>query len=150
MSVTPRPEFGKPETGQVRHWFRTDAQMRRHYLSTEAREIERQRISERRRQMRQYRAEHAESERRATHQHFTCPSCVHGLEDVGIFGGKDGTEQRTPRAEEALTCCTCLALVPLGPRWSTVPTRKGPNYHAFRCRVFDPDSGPVEMEATDV
>ena len=85
MSVTPRPEFGKPETGRVRHWFRTDAQMRRHYLSPEARDAERQRIGERRKQMKAWREQ--EAKRPKPHDHAICRPCHLGLVDVGIHSG---------------------------------------------------------------
>lgn len=142
--TAPRPEFGRPETGLVRHWFRTDAQMRRHYMTPEQREVERKRIGERRAMAKHYRAEIEEFKRRAAHRHFTCRECLPGMADVGAFDGKDAAHP-TPEVGERV-CCTCLSVST--PR-VTYPSVRGPNFaRVFRCRVLDPEPEP-EAETED-
>lgn len=143
MSVKPRPEFGKPETGLVRHWYRTDAQMRRAMMSPEQRAIEAQRIGDRRRQMKKARAEAEEFKRRVAHRHTLCFDCGAGLADVGVVG------KIVPRKREvepsALVCCVCLSETmrdtgePKSATW-------GPRREAFRCRVLEPESPEETVE----
>jgi hypothetical protein len=140
--TAPRPEFGKPETGLVRHWFRTDAQMRRHYMDPEQRELERQRLSARRAMMKKHREEAKVQQVRYSHRHFFCTDCSGGLHDVGVIDGEG--KRRTREDVESLLCCICLVVVLLGPKRSTVAAKWGPNRNIFRCRVLDPDVAEVE------
>lgn len=141
--ITPRPEFGRPETGLIRHWFRTDAQMRRNYLSPEERELERQRIGERRRLAKEWRASAERDRIRNEHGHFACNECSAGLHDVGIYDGHE--EKRIPPTVELRLCCTCLRTVTIGPA-GTRQLRRGPNFSMLRCRVLDPDMPEREAE----
>lgn len=144
MSVTPRPEFGKPETGQIRHWFRTDAQMRRHYMAPADRELERQRMQERRAERKKYRAEAEEFKRRAAHVHTVCHDCAAGLTDVGVMTGK--TTKTVDRERDTVPCCACLAALPATKAGSNL-MEWGPRREAFRCRVLHPEHDEIEVEA---
>lgn len=137
MSKTPRPEFGKPETGRIRYWFRTDAQMRRAYMAPDELEREIERIRIRRAQLREAREQAREYQRRATHRHTLCHDCVGGLVDVGALSGKS-KERQTDRAGE-VPCCSCLAMLarPRGGRSRSMEW--GPHHDRLRCRVLDPD-----------
>lgn len=142
--MRPQPEFGKPETGTVRHWFRTDAQMRRHYMDPETRELERQRISARRAQMKKHRLEAAEFQRRAAHAHTLCIECVAGLVDIGALTGKRSDPRETDR--HTVPCCSCLALLPAPRSGRSRGLELGPHYDRLRCRVLDPDPEVLEVD----
>lgn len=147
MSITPRPEFGRPETGRVRYWYRTDAQLRRAQMSPEDRALEAKRIGDRRRYVKAQREQRkAEQERRERHgpSHRTCRDCAAGLHDVGITNGH---EKVLPAITETAICCVCLRSFTFGEKGVKAQAVAGPNGHLFRCRVLNPD---VEASTDDL